>query len=44
MGLVIEGGFDAIKSNIAQETGMLGPRIKAKKWEKKKISINIKIN
>ena len=26
MGLVMEGVFDAVKSNIAQEPGMLGPR------------------
>ena len=25
MGLVIEARFDAVKSNIAQEPGMLGP-------------------
>ena len=25
MGLVIEAEFDAVKSNIAQEPGMLGP-------------------
>ena len=24
-GLVMEAGFDAVKSNIAQEPGMLGP-------------------
>jgi len=25
MGLMMEAGFDAVKSNIAQEPGMLGP-------------------
>ena len=37
MGLVIEAKFDAIKSNIAKEPGMLGPCIKANwKWSNRR--------
>ena len=37
MGLVMEERFDAIKSNIALEPGMLGPQIKANwKWSNRR--------
>ena len=37
MGLVIEASSDAVQSNIAQEPGMLGPRIKANwKWSNRR--------
>ena len=42
MGLVMEAGFDAIKSNIAQEPGMSGPWIK-EVVKKEKIRANIDI-
>ena len=35
MGLVIEGRFDAVNSNIPQEPEMLGPRIKVN-WKRSK--------
>ena len=36
MGLVMEARSDAVKNNIAQESGMLGPQIKANwKWSNK---------
>ena len=44
MGLVIEARSDAVKSNIAQEPGMLGPWIKANwKWSNEMTSVNVDI-
>ena len=43
--MVIEARFDAVKSNIAKDPGMLGPWIKAnwkwsnRRWQEKKIDI-----
>ena len=48
MGLVMEARADAIKSNIAQEPGMLGPWIKGKlevvKQEMARVNIDILVN
>ena len=44
MGLVIEARSDAVNNNIAQEPGMLGPRIKANwKWSNRMTRVNINI-
>ena len=37
MAMVIEARFDAVKSNVTQEPGMLGPWIKANwKWSNRR--------